>query len=106
MVRKYDSHTCLSYMWMPCVATLNGGVFLVYIVKVKQLVEAFGADRLMWGSDFPFVVEQCGYTKAGARTHKLSASQSRSMCAIEMLSRQTGEIYTNLHNFKNLNLQF
>jgi len=32
--------------------------------QVRQLVETFGAKRLMWGSDFPFVVEQCGYTNA------------------------------------------
>jgi len=35
--------------------------------QVQQLVEAYGARRLMWGSDFPFVVHECGYTDA-ART--------------------------------------
>ena len=32
--------------------------------QVQQLVEAYGARRLMWGSDFPFVVHECGYTDA------------------------------------------
>eukprot|EP00959_Pyramimonas_sp_CCMP1952_P194297 4062923-Pyramimonas_sp.AAC.1 len=32
--------------------------------QVKQLVDAFGTKRLMWGSDFPFVVEECGYAVA------------------------------------------
>jgi predicted TIM-barrel fold metal-dependent hydrolase len=30
---------------------------------VHQLIEAYGEDRLMWGTDFPFIVEQTGYTK-------------------------------------------
>jgi len=32
--------------------------------QVLQLVDAFGANRLIWGSDFPFVVQECGYSKA------------------------------------------
>ncbi|KAG0614585.1 hypothetical protein M758_6G188200 [Ceratodon purpureus] len=28
---------------------------------LKQLLESYGAERLMWGSDFPFVVAECGY---------------------------------------------
>ncbi|MCS6863295.1 MAG: amidohydrolase [Abditibacteriales bacterium] len=27
------------------------------------LLRAFGAQRLMWGTDFPFIIEQCGYTR-------------------------------------------
>jgi predicted TIM-barrel fold metal-dependent hydrolase len=30
---------------------------------VHSLIEAYSADRLMWGTDFPFIVEQTGYTK-------------------------------------------
>ena len=30
---------------------------------VRQLIEAYSGDRLMWGTDFPFIVEQVGYTK-------------------------------------------
>jgi len=32
--------------------------------QVKDLVKHFGAERLVWGSDFPFVVNECGYEKA------------------------------------------
>mmetsp|Transcript_11327 Transcript_11327/g.16709 ORF Transcript_11327/g.16709 Transcript_11327/m.16709 type:complete len:370 (-) Transcript_11327:34-1143(-) len=32
--------------------------------RVDVLINQFGSDRLMWGSDFPFVSEQCGYGKA------------------------------------------
>ncbi len=30
---------------------------------VPQLLDAYGAGRLMWATDFPFIVEQCGYTE-------------------------------------------
>jgi len=30
---------------------------------VKRLIETYGAQRLMWGTDFPFIVRQCGYTR-------------------------------------------
>ncbi|WCJ38825.1 catalytics hydrolase [Euphorbia peplus] len=30
----------------------------------SQIVSTFGANRVMWGSDFPFVVPECGYTRA------------------------------------------
>ena len=32
--------------------------------QVKDLVRHFGAERLGWGSDFPFGVNECGYVKA------------------------------------------
>ncbi|GJX97870.1 4-sulfomuconolactone hydrolase [Tanacetum coccineum] len=31
---------------------------------LAQLVSSFGANHVMWGSDFPFVVEECGYKEA------------------------------------------
>eukprot|EP01025_Chloroclados_australasicus_P031030 TRINITY_DN3130_c0_g2_i2.p1 TRINITY_DN3130_c0_g2~~TRINITY_DN3130_c0_g2_i2.p1 ORF type:complete len:343 (+),score=41.62 TRINITY_DN3130_c0_g2_i2:128-1156(+) len=31
---------------------------------VKQLLKEFGAKRLMWGTDFPWISEQCGYVRA------------------------------------------
>ena len=30
---------------------------------VKQLLTTYGAERLMWGTDFPFIIQQCGYTR-------------------------------------------
>ena len=32
--------------------------------RFVQLKEKFGANRLMWGSDYPFVQQQCKYKKA------------------------------------------
>ncbi|MBT3267299.1 amidohydrolase [Candidatus Poribacteria bacterium] len=30
---------------------------------ISRLLDAYGAERLMWATDFPFIVEQCGYTE-------------------------------------------
>ncbi len=30
---------------------------------IHRLIAAYSADRLMWGTDFPFIVEQTGYSK-------------------------------------------
>ncbi|KNA25617.1 hypothetical protein SOVF_004850 [Spinacia oleracea] len=46
----------------------------------SQIVSSFGANRIMWGSDFPFVVSECGYKAANeavlliAKQANLSAS--------------------------------
>jgi predicted TIM-barrel fold metal-dependent hydrolase len=32
--------------------------------QVKRLTEAFGPQRLMWGTDWPMVEKYCGYAKA------------------------------------------
>lgn len=31
---------------------------------LSEIVSSFGANRIMWGSDFPFVVSECGYEAA------------------------------------------
>lgn len=31
---------------------------------IREIIARFGPERLMWGSDFPWVTEKCGYTKA------------------------------------------
>ncbi|KAE9454267.1 hypothetical protein C3L33_13835, partial [Rhododendron williamsianum] len=31
---------------------------------LSQVVSSFGANRVMWGSDFPYVVPECGYKEA------------------------------------------
>ena len=31
---------------------------------MRELIARFGPERLMWGSDFPWVTEKCGYVKA------------------------------------------
>lgn len=31
---------------------------------VRELIARFGPERLMWGSDFPWVTQKCGYKNA------------------------------------------
>ncbi|KAL2903819.1 4-sulfomuconolactone hydrolase [Bienertia sinuspersici] len=42
----------------------------------SQIVSSYGASRIMWGSDFPFVVSECGYKEAKE--------------AISLIARQAG----------------
>jgi predicted TIM-barrel fold metal-dependent hydrolase len=32
--------------------------------QVKRIYDAFGPERLMWGTDWPMVEQKCGYAKA------------------------------------------
>ncbi|KAL3692108.1 hypothetical protein R1sor_005759 [Riccia sorocarpa] len=41
---------------------------------VQQLVETFGASRILWGSDFPFIATDCGYLNACRELPSLMAS--------------------------------
>uniref|UniRef100_A0A0D6R5H5 Amidohydrolase-related domain-containing protein n=1 Tax=Araucaria cunninghamii TaxID=56994 RepID=A0A0D6R5H5_ARACU len=41
---------------------------------LSDLISTFGAKRLMWGSDFPFVVKECGYKKAKDQITYLSST--------------------------------
>lgn len=34
------------------------------MTALEALVQAYGAQRVMWGSDWPWVTEKCGYAKA------------------------------------------
>mmetsp|Transcript_25210 Transcript_25210/g.44968 ORF Transcript_25210/g.44968 Transcript_25210/m.44968 type:complete len:95 (-) Transcript_25210:33-317(-) len=31
---------------------------------LRRLIDHFGAERLLWGTDFPWITAECGYTKA------------------------------------------
>jgi predicted TIM-barrel fold metal-dependent hydrolase len=33
-------------------------------VPVRNLIDTYGAQRIMWGTDFPWVTETCGYENA------------------------------------------
>lgn len=50
--------------------------------SLSQVVSSFGANRIMWGSDFPFVVPECGY-KAGKEAVSLIAEQA-SLSSLEL----------------------
>ncbi|XP_016454903.1 uncharacterized protein LOC107779076 isoform X2 [Nicotiana tabacum] len=39
---------------------------------LAQLVSSYGAHRVMWGSDFPYVVPECGYKEAREAVHLLA----------------------------------
>ncbi|XP_024041096.1 uncharacterized protein LOC18044825 isoform X2 [Citrus clementina] len=41
---------------------------------LSQVVSSFGANRVMWGSDFPYVVPECGY-KGGREAASLIANE-------------------------------
>lgn len=43
--------------------------------SLSQVVSSFGAHRIMWGSDFPFVIDECGY-KGGNEAISLIAKQA------------------------------
>ena len=32
--------------------------------QLRQLIDAFGVERVLWGSDFPYVTRECGYAEA------------------------------------------
>ncbi|KAL7094032.1 hypothetical protein ACP275_11G075900 [Erythranthe tilingii] len=38
---------------------------------LSKIVSSYGANRVMWGSDFPFVVPECGYKEAKEAVTKL-----------------------------------
>ncbi|XP_021892815.1 uncharacterized protein LOC110810828 [Carica papaya] len=42
---------------------------------LSEVVSCFGANRVMWGSDFPFVVPECGY-KGGKEAVSIIANQA------------------------------
>ncbi|MBS7628311.1 amidohydrolase, partial [Candidatus Bathyarchaeota archaeon] len=56
---------------------------------VHALVRAYGANRLMWGTDFPYIMEQCGY-KRGLEVlrHEIQGISSEDM---EWLLGKTAE---------------
>lgn len=47
---------------------------------VEALVRAFGADRCMWGSDFPHVLAGCGYV----RNRNLLSREARFLSKVEL----------------------
>lgn len=42
---------------------------------LSELIASYGAQRLMWGSDFPFVVKECGYKEAKDLVPNLSRKE-------------------------------
>lgn len=43
---------------------------------VNELVETIGAQRILWGTDFPFVRKECGYLKASSLVDEMNLNEA------------------------------
>lgn len=57
--------------------------------SLSQVVSSYGANRVMWGSDFPFVVPECGYKEAKEAVSKLAEQISLSYPEMESIMGNT-----------------
>ncbi|GMN49297.1 hypothetical protein TIFTF001_018459 [Ficus carica] len=57
--------------------------------SLSQVVSAFGANRVMWGSDFPFVVPECGYKGAKEAVSLIANQVPLSASDIEWIMGRT-----------------
>lgn len=57
--------------------------------SLSQVVSAFGANRVMWGSDFPFVVPECGYKGAKEAVSLIANQVPLSASEIEWIMGRT-----------------
>ncbi|XP_027350017.1 uncharacterized protein LOC113861414 [Abrus precatorius] len=56
---------------------------------LSQLVSRFGANRVMWGSDFPFVVAECGYKGPKEAVHLIANQISLPSSDLEWIMGKT-----------------
>lgn len=56
---------------------------------LSQIVSSFGANRVMWGSDFPFVVPECGYKGAKEAASLISDQVPLSSSDLEWIMGKT-----------------
>ncbi|ONK58545.1 uncharacterized protein A4U43_C09F14170 [Asparagus officinalis] len=56
---------------------------------LSQVISSFGANRVMWGSDFPFIVAECGYTKAKEAVSLIADEISLSPSDLEWIMGRT-----------------
>ncbi|KHN13852.1 hypothetical protein glysoja_016136 [Glycine soja] len=63
---------------------------------LSQVVSSFGANRLMWGTDFPYVVPECGYNEANEALHLLADQISLPSTDLEwMMGRTVTQLFPN-----------
>ncbi|XP_065862539.1 uncharacterized protein [Euphorbia lathyris] len=55
----------------------------------SQVVSSFGANRVMWGSDFPFVVLECGYSGAKEAVSWIASEVPLSSSDLEWIMGKT-----------------
>ncbi|XP_061374392.1 uncharacterized protein LOC133316629 [Gastrolobium bilobum] len=63
--------------------------FLDLSPLLSQVVSSFGANRVMWGSDFPFVVPECGYKGAKEAAHLIANQISLPSSDLEWIMGRT-----------------
>ncbi|XVF44296.1 hypothetical protein PTKIN_Ptkin02bG0109100 [Pterospermum kingtungense] len=56
---------------------------------LAEVVSSFGANRVMWGSDFPFVVPECGYQGAKEAASLIASETSLSSSEVEWIMGKT-----------------
>ncbi|KAL3818715.1 hypothetical protein ACJIZ3_004620 [Penstemon smallii] len=56
---------------------------------LSKLVSSYGANRIMWGSDFPFVVPECGYKEAKEAATQLVQQAKLSSSEMEWIMGRT-----------------
>lgn len=59
--------------------------------KFVELKEAFGADRLLWGSDYPYVTQECGYKQAISALSQWKKSEVLNEDEWKLIFRGTAE---------------
>ncbi|XP_042057279.1 4-sulfomuconolactone hydrolase-like [Salvia splendens] len=62
---------------------------------VTKVVSSYGANRIMWGSDFPYVVPECGYKEAKAVWQLLQRAQLSSSETEWIMVRTANQILFN-----------
>ncbi|MED6209930.1 hypothetical protein PIB30_059410 [Stylosanthes scabra] len=56
---------------------------------LSQIVSSFGANRAMWGSDFPYVVPECGYKEGKEAVNSIANKVSLSPSDLEWIMGKT-----------------
>ncbi|URE09349.1 Amidohydrolase [Musa troglodytarum] len=61
---------------------------------LSQVISNYGANRVMWGSDFPFVVKECGYKEAREAVSLLANQIPLSSSDLEwIMGRTLGQLF-------------
>lgn len=56
---------------------------------LSQVVSSFGANRVMWGSDFPFIVAECGYKDTKEAVSAIANRVPLSLSELEWIMGRT-----------------
>ncbi|KAF8408449.1 hypothetical protein HHK36_007602 [Tetracentron sinense] len=56
---------------------------------LSQVISSYGANRVMWGSDFPYVVAECGYKEAKEAVPLIARQAALSSSELEWIMGRT-----------------